>query len=61
MNEPDHIFWAKRWKASHDLCRKYSHPGVMVSDVAMSNYADYLMAVFSWLYDQNTLKEKSNG
>ncbi len=53
--EPEHLFWAKRWKAAHDLCKRWAHPWPGVPDLAETNYMLYLVHVFSWLFDQ---KEK---
>jgi len=52
MNEPDHIFWAKRWQAAK---RIHSRQSEMMAAI---NLVSYLCSVFSYFADQK--ENKSN-
>lgn len=60
VNEPDHIFWAQRYRYARALCRRAKHPYPGHADLAESNYGLYLTEVFSWIFEQR-LKTKAKG
>lgn len=55
-NEPDYIFWAKRWMAARSMCRASRRLSTGVPDLAMINYMTYLAEVFSWLMERRKVK-----
>ena len=58
--EPMHVFWAKRWKAAHDIARRDKR----MTFVAEMNQMAYLSEVFSWYFENwqvYTIRRKANG
>ena len=55
--EPDHLFWLRRWMESRRLVRRIGHGG----QIAAMNQMLYLTEVFSWYMDNwkiHVIKER---